>query len=153
MFIQVAALLLLSLSVLAMYFTDLCYARGYYRAMLYINGGVFWLSLVVLVVVSVLLNCVRRRSRDFQSYAGNLRQFGLISFFKNKWAAAADIAAGLSLAGMCCFLVLEMQTQFWVFVFLSLFIFFFGMHCILNGINYRYVTYDKKGVESYEKGK
>ena len=143
--VQIAALLVLALSVLAMYFTDLCYAQSYYKLLLYVNGGVFWFSLLLLMISSLRINILRRHSKAFMRLQQGERQIGLISFCKNRYAVVADISLAISLAVMTYLCLFRTSAQFLMFLFLSLLIFSFGMHCILNGMNYKYVTFDQGG--------
>lgn len=147
--VQIAALLVMALSVLAMYFTDLCYDKSYYKLLLYVNGGTFWLSLFLLVISSLLIDVLRRRSKSFKRIQQGERQIGIISFCKNRYAVIADISLAISLTGMACLCIFRTTAQFLMFLFLSFSIFSFGMHCILNGMNYRYVTFDQGGKDHH----
>lgn len=98
-------------------------------------GILFWLFLIVGCITQVILSRFRkrwwmahpnrRRSRD--------KKPGVISFFGNLPAAIADLVFVISLIGLVASLIATNALGRICYVFLSLTIFSFCMHCILNG--------------------
>lgn len=106
---------------------------GNTRALTYVSGSAFWAGLVGTFASAACITISRRRSRDFDK-----RRLGLVHFFQNRPALISDILLFLSLPGFVCACVWAGMT-ICPFLFLSLLIFSFGMHCMLNGSNYIYI--------------
>ena len=106
---------------------------------MFISGGGFWIGLIGTITMAVKINYSRKKSYRFEDKPLKVKQLGLISFFKNKEAKVADIAM---FASCICFIVTRICTDnlYWLFIFLALFVFSFGMHCMLNGKNYIYLN-------------
>ena len=109
---------------------------------MFISGGGFWIGLIGTITMAVKINKARKRSYRFREKYPESKQLGLISFFKNKEAIIADVGMFVSIAG---FIVTRICSDniYWLFIFLALFVFTFGMHCMLNGMNYKYINYSK----------
>ncbi len=107
---------------------------------LYIAGVEFWLGLVGTIVMALKINKRRKISYRFNEQYSKHKQFGLVHFFQNTEATIADVIMFISIVGLII-------AKIWIseiivfFVFLAVFIFSFGMHCMLNGINYKYIKY------------
>ena len=108
--------------------------------LLIIAGLLFWLGLIGTLWTAININLSRRASPVFNELYPNLRKFGLIHFFQNRPAIIADIAMFASIVMMIVVKLLG-KNNVWQFVAIALIVFTFGMHCILNGINYIYVNY------------
>ncbi len=104
---------------------------------LYLSSATFWIGLVGTIYSAIKINHSRRVYSKFNDIAWN-RQIGLINFFRNKPAIVFDIIMFVSLVG---FVVSEVYIKNLIvtFIFFALFVFCFGMHCMLNGINYKYL--------------
>ena len=103
-------------------------------------GVLFWIGALGLLIVIININHSRRKSEGFKENYPNLRQFGLISFFKNAPAAIADVLMLVSIMGE---IVLFFTDLYYLkFIGAAVIVFSFGMHCMLNGINYIYVNYN-----------
>lgn len=107
---------------------------------LVISGVLFWIGLLGTIGMAVNINMSRRASPVFEKLYPNLRQFGLIHFFQNRPALIADVAMFVSITVFAVVRFLN-ASNIWQFTFIALIVFTFGMHCMLNGINYIYVKY------------
>lgn len=107
----------------------------------YTSGILFWIGLIGTLAVAVYITVLRRQNRGFVK-ANPKKQLGLIHFFQNTPASICDILMFVSLFGFI-FTDVWTRTTILPFIFLSLLIFSFGMHCMLNGSNYIYINYGK----------
>lgn len=106
----------------------------------YTSGILFWIGLLGTIAMAVYITLSRRRSQGFAKTYPNHKRLGLIHFFQNMPAFICDILMFISLIG---FIITRIWvgTTIWPFIFLSILIFSFGMHCMLNGSNYTYINY------------
>ncbi len=106
---------------------------------MFISGGCFWIGLIGTVYTTLKINRARKRSHRRRNKEPEAKQLGLISFFKNREAVIADITMFTSIF---CFIIARFCSDnlYLMFIFLALFIFSFGMHCMLNGKNYIYLN-------------
>ena len=103
----------------------------------YAVGTLFWGCMIAGYVVFCVINAHRKKESDGENIK---KRLGLISFFSNKYAQIFDIAMAASFVLiLICGLVLKMDNGVLV-LFISMFIFSFHMHCILNGVNYAYIN-------------
>lgn len=104
-------------------------------------GVLFWLFLI-LGYVSFWKLSKARKQQEKKNRSVSRGKPGIIVFFSNRYATAADIAMAVSL-------IVVIISQFVpVGEIISLaaaavFVFSAQMHCILNGINYKYVGKSK----------
>ena len=107
------------------------------------DGISFWIALISTVGMAIRINNSRRRSSTFNMNYEGLKKLGLIHFFQNKQALIMDMIMFASLITFVVarFLVWNITVQF---LFVSMFAFSFGMHCMLNGINYIYIKHKTK---------
>ena len=141
LYFYIAFLLLLSISVTLMPFAFRFSNRN--LILTYISGTIFWIGLIGTIIVAIYITYSRKHSKEFKAECLNHKQLGLIHFFQNLPAKICDISLFISLI---CFLIVCIwfdETVF-PFVFLSVLIFSFGMHCMLNGSNYLYINYEKR---------
>lgn len=107
---------------------------------MYVSGVAFWIGLIGTIFMAVKINNSRKKSYRFNERFGDHKQLGVIHFLQNTEAIIADIAMFVSIVA---FII----AKIWIseisvsFILLAVFIFSFGMHCMLNGINYRYINY------------
>lgn len=107
---------------------------------IYISGVAFWIGLIGTICMAVKINNSRKNSHRFNERFGNHKQLGVIHFLQNTEGIIADISMFVSI-------VTFIIAKIWIseiivsFILLAVFIFSFGMHCMLNGINYRYINY------------
>lgn len=113
------------------------------RLVMYGCGVGFWVGIIGTLVTAMAFNRCGKRARADAQTANTGKRCGLIRFFQNKEASIADIGMLICLVG---FILAELceGMLFLAFVFLALFVFSFGMHCVLNGINYRYMKNKKR---------
>ena len=111
----------------------------------YLSGVMFWIGLLGTIAMAVYITYSRHRSQGFAKAHPNHKRLGLIHFFQNMPAFVCDILMFVSLIG---FIITRIWvgTTIWPFIFLSILIFSFGMHCMLNGSNYIYINYKTRRV-------
>lgn len=114
---------------------------------MYVSGVFFWIGIAGTIYMALKINSCRKNSYRFNEQAGNEKQFGLIHFFQNREAKIIDVVMFVSIIG---FIITKICTSELIisFILLALFVFSFGMHCMLNGINYRYLKYKVRREES-----
>ena len=118
-----------------------------------VAGGLFWGALLLGIVTQCVL---AHRRRAWYAKRRNKRmrtaqKIGLISFFKNKPAAMADVALLLSLIGWIIVMIVTDGFGYICFVFASLFVFSFSMHCILNGKVFYHIFFHEQMEQREEK--
>lgn len=116
------------------------------KSLMYIVGATFWISLIGMVFVSLKINRNRKRSRIFNAENGNKKQLGLIHFFQNKEAKIVDIALFGAIGGFIIVRIFVSNLNV-SFILFAISVFLFGMHCMLNGINYKYINYKVRGMK------
>lgn len=118
-----------------------------------VAGLMFWIS----IIMGIATQCVLASRRKSWYTIHRIRKarapqkIGLISFFKNFYAIIADIVAFVSLIGLVISMVATQGTGYICYVFVSLFILSFSMHCILNGKVYYHVINQEKMLQAIEK--
>ena len=107
---------------------------------LYLVGALFWLTLISTIYMAVRINNSRRRNLAFNEKYGSLKKLALIHFFQNKKALIMD---AVMFASIIAFVITRFLNGGLIiqFLFVSMFVFSFGMHCMLNGINYIYIKH------------
>lgn len=106
----------------------------------YISGILFWIGFVGTIAMAIFITYSRCHSKGFKQTYPNHKRLGLIHFFQNMPAFICDILMFISLIGFVITRI-WVGTTIWPFIFLSILIFSFGMHCMLNGSNYTYINY------------
>lgn len=119
----------------------------------YIAGIMFWLFLITGIVTQIVLFRRRQDWYVINRIRGNriCQKIGIISFFKNIYAIISDVVAVISLVGLIISLVATDGTGYICYVFISIFIFAFCMHCVLNGKNYYHVINQDVMLKNIEK--
>lgn len=92
------------------------------------------------------INKSRKADRTFRSTHPEMWQPGLICFFKNKNAKIADCVMFGAVIGVAVTGIF-FNNLYVLHIFLALFVFSFGMHCMLNGKNYIYLNYQVRREE------
>ncbi len=105
-----------------------------------LTGTAFWVGLIGTVLIAIWINRRRKKSTRFNELYPNAKQLGVVRFFQNKPATVVDIAMFAALLGLII-TKLTVDRIIIPFVFLALFVFLFGMHCMLNGVCYKYLNY------------
>lgn len=101
------------------------------------NGIWFWTTGLSSLILFGIINQGRKKQLKGRSNSKN-RKRGIICFFSNVWAKAADGAFVASFIGLIVFKVFLTQS-YMVFLFAFLSVFTFLMHCMLNGENFKYI--------------
>lgn len=141
-FVQnICFLLLLSVSIVLMPFSVSLEAKTYLP--IYLTGSLFWVGLIGTIVTAINVNKSRKHSRSFNEKYPDLKQLGVIHFFKNTPAKITDILMVISAVGFIVFRLFSDNIVL-QFIIIALFVFLFGMHCMLNGINYIYLNYNSR---------
>ena len=114
-----------------------------------IGGIMFWASIVLGIVAQCVLSC--RRSAWYRALNKSKKQktkqnIGVFSFFQNAYASVVDVAAIISLLGGIAAMIITEGTGYICYIFVSLFVFSFSMHCVLNGkVAFYVMNQDKMG--------
>lgn len=95
-----------------------------------LTGILFWLPLIIGAILQVVLSLNYKKNN--KNMIDN-KQFGAISFFKNKIAAVFDVISIISLITFIAMLIFTSATSYFCYILISLFVFSFCMHCVLNG--------------------
>ena len=144
----IAFLIILSVSFILMPFG--INSDGETNILVYISGLLFWSGLIGTIISAIMVNSTRKA--DANEDNSDVKRLGLIHFFTNTPAKIADVVMIVSLV-VFIFLIIFNSAAVLKFIFISLFVFSFGMHCMLNGLNYNYINESQKRGEShYEKG-
>ncbi len=118
-----------------------------------VAGLMFWSSIIMVIVTQCVL--AFRRKYWFETHrirkVRASQKIGVISFFENIYATVADIVSILSFIGFIVSTIVTHGTGYICYVLLSLFVFSFGMHCVLNGRIYYYVVNQNKYIQAVEK--
>ena len=133
----VVFLLVLSASFLLMPFS--MSIDGAINPLIYFSGACFWIGLIGTIGFAISINTLRKSDKEFQENYANTKRIGIIQFFTNKSAMIADIVMIISLIVLIIVRVLKGNIIL-SFILIALFVFSFGMHCMLNGINYIYIN-------------
>jgi hypothetical protein len=135
-FISLFCIFIMSGSILLMPLASEMFFEGS-NTLLIATGLMFWIPLFGGYVLLAVINSTRKKVAKKHKQHRLLR-IGLIRFFSNIWAFAADLVFVISLIG---FVVSMLNDPFSYFAFVLLFItvFSFQLHCILNGENYRFI--------------
>ncbi len=107
-----------------------------------LTGVLFWTGLVFGIVSILLVNKHRKKSEKKKSvdYISRIRRTGAASFFSNKLAAKVDIAMVALFILMLVTMFIPAVSQNITLVFVAFFMFSVYMHCMLNGVNYKYIN-------------
>lgn len=108
------------------------------RILLVVSGMLFWFGAISTVGIAFYINQCRKRSSKLKKETVEKERIGVLQFFRNKHAKMADIVMFVSGIGFILVRFLK-DGSFITFAFLAVFVFSFGMHCMLNGINYKYL--------------
>lgn len=124
-----------SLSLIGVAFADFN-GNGFRRFIAFFTGVVFWAFLIAGYVLFAIVS--NRRKADKRAKIADKRP-GIICFFTSKEAKIADI-------GMFAAIMLSLVFSFVPgisvavrIIFIALLVLSVQMHCILNGVNYRYI--------------
>ncbi|MGN0449497.1 MAG: hypothetical protein ACI4G0_03960 [Ruminococcus sp.] len=129
----------MSLSLLFMY-QDILYIGMPIREV--IASIVFWVMLLIGILVQIMLYISMRESIK-SDFATKKRKIGLICFFSNRYAAVADLLMIVSMIILIISFILTDASNYFNYIILSVFVFSFSMHCVLNGRKFYYMIHNK----------
>lgn len=129
----------MSLSLLFMY-QDILYIGMPIREV--IASIVFWVMLIIGILVQIMLYISMRESIK-SDFATKKRKIGLICFFSNRYAAVADLLMIVSMIILIISFILTDASNYFNYIILSVFVFSFSMHCVLNGRKFYYMIHNK----------
>lgn len=111
------------------------------------SGALFWVGLVGGIVTQILVNHLRkaffRKNHISYKNSGKARM-GLLRVFANLPAKIADIACAIGLVGTIVSLIATEGYGYVCYVFISLTVFAFALHCIFNGRNFDFLLNKSK---------
>ena len=116
-----------------------------------VAGILFWVSLAATLITAGWLARIYRRWRSKLPDAvssGLPKLPGIIRFFRNPLALAADIVMLISLIGLIASLIATDASGYICYIFIALFVFSFCMHCMLNGKIYYSLTHRNTSAKS-----
>ncbi len=147
LFASIVSFLLLSVSFLLMPIESENTTEGI-SLITMVAGVMFWLSIICgIVTQAILSHKVKSWLASNRVRRGRIvKNIGVISFFQNPFAIVADIATVIGLVGLIIAVLLTHGIGYACYIFLSLFVFSFSMHCILNGKNF-YVIENKTKIQ------
>lgn len=102
------------------------------------TGLLFWLGLLGTIILALLINHFRRSDVAFNKAAKKYKRFALTHFFQTFPGMIFDILLILSTIAFIVVIAINLSLSI-KFILISVIIFSFGMHCMLNGINFVYV--------------
>ncbi len=105
-----------------------------------ICGLMFWIPLVLGYLLLAFANAVRRRA---QSAKMGKKRYGFLHPFSTLPGVAAD-AVFLVGVFVTAILLIKGTTSYLVYIFLTVTVFSFHLHGILNGVNFIYITDQEK---------
>lgn len=111
--------------------------------MAYAVGVLFWGGLIAGYVLLLIINSHRKKTlvSKTDNSAGRV---GIISFFTNKIAIICDCAIPVLLILMIIFIFFPLNNQVITVIIYSLLVFSLHMHCVFNGLNFKYIKSVKK---------
>lgn len=115
----------------------------------FVPGGVFWFFMLMGTVAQVILTATRRKTAGRKRRVGR-RTVGVFSFFRNTPAILADVTCAISLLALVAAFMLTEQSGYSCYVCLTVFLFSFCMHCILNGKNYYFLNHQVSNLKISE---
>ncbi len=110
---------------------------------LYFVGALFWATLILSVVTSILLTKKQKAYFLGKENTNLPKRPAIITFFSSKEAKIADI---LMIVFIVAFILCTILTDsYLIYVFLFLSVLFVELHCLFNGKNYLYIKELKSG--------
>lgn len=123
-----------SLSLICVTFADFN-GSGFQRFAAFFTGVVFW---ALLIAGYILLLLVSKRRKADKNVAVTDKRPGIICFFTGKKAKIADIAMFAAILLFLLFMFIPVGTALRI-ISIALLVLTIQLHCILNGVNYRYI--------------
>lgn len=150
--VSIGSFLLMALSFLVM---PLKMPNIEQRILNIIIGSMFWGFLIIGVAIQVIL-AQRRKAWIRRNHLRRNRNFlyakvGIIEFAQNIFGCIADLILGLSLIFLIIALVLTRSVGYVCYIAISVSVFAFCLHCILNGKIFYYVQNQDKILSKIER--
>lgn len=123
-----------------------------------LTGVLFWMFLILgyiaLAVISGHRKSYQKRIDNPDSNKRSNRETkkrpGIICFFVNPKATVADVVMIISFIINLVFIFIPSVNQVIAVIMIAVFAFAVHMHCILNGVNFRYIAHISKNDMSKE---
>lgn len=113
------------------------------NGLLYLAGGLFWSSLFISIVTTVIVTVKRKKYFKDKENTNLSKHSGIVTFFSSKEAKVADI---LMFIFVVAFIVCTIFADgYLIYVFLFLSVLAIQYHCVLNGKNLIYIKELKSG--------
>lgn len=107
-------------------------------SLLYLIGGVFWGALLLAIIFICLVNRKRRKSIGKGNRLIKTRA-GVFRFYSGIAAAVFDSLLIFAVLALAVLLTIQKAQSVFVLSAIAAVLFFFEMHCLLNGKNYNYL--------------
>lgn len=108
-----------------------------------LTGILFWACLIAGYALFAVINSHRKKyvkaKKSSVSERNRKRLPGIICFFSNKYAIVADFAMILFFILTLVFIFIPFLNQSIAVIAIAILLFSVHMHCILNGMNFRYI--------------
>ena len=116
-----------------------------------IAGLMFWLGLVIGIMFQILLarhKKIGMTKNRIQRLANQRIKPGIFSLFKNPMTIVFDLLMAIGLVGLISSMILTKGMGYICYMFISITVFSFSMHCIFNGRIYIYISNKEKKQET-----
>lgn len=113
----------------------------------FISGIVFWAGLVSGSVLQVIVNARRKaffRKNNISYRNTKKSRAGIFRVFSNRPAKIADILCGAALVATVISMIVTRGYGYICYVFISLTVFSFVLHCVFNGKNFDFILNKSK---------
>lgn len=115
-----------------------------------LTSVIFWTGLLCGTVLYVIFS--KKCKKWYENNKGNKdiykeKRLGLISFFSNRLAIAADICLIISILLFVVLMIFTDRTSYFCYIAIMLLVFSFTMHCILNGKSFFVYEYLNKSLK------
>ncbi len=112
--------------------------------MAYAVGILFWGFLILGYIMFAIVNSKRKKSEKNSSNKSERKRItkekpGIICFFSNKAAMYFDFIMIISFVLTVVFSFIPILNKALCVVFMAILVFSIHMHCILNGVNFKYI--------------
>ena len=109
-----------------------------------LTGLLFWFFLIsgyaTLAVISKHRKVYESEHSTGRRRAKNKKRPGAFCFFSNPKAACADVAMIVLLVALAVIWFIPVKSIIPKLIIVPMFLFSVHMHCILNGVNYKYIS-------------
>ncbi len=118
-------------------------SQGAVRVVIYLTSAVFWAELitgsVLFIKVNSLCKKIEKQLRQNNQKTFELLRFGVISFFRNKYAVVADLCMIFFIVILIAASVIKrVSDEFYIFILVMLLLSFIS-HSFFNGKSFMYI--------------